>query len=37
MGNQKDLEIPDCGLFCDLETDGLPDKELEQAREELLK
>lgn len=37
MGNQKDLEIPDCGLFCDLETDGLPDKELEIAREELLK
>lgn len=36
MGNQKDLEIPECGLFCDLEMQGLPQKELEQAREELI-
>ena len=34
-GNQKDLEIPDCGLFCDVSMAGLPIKELEQAREEL--
>lgn len=34
-GNQNDLEIPDCGLFCDVEMAGLPIKELEQARKEL--
>ena len=36
MGNQKDLEIPECGLFCAVEMQGLPQKELEQAREELI-
>lgn len=35
-GNQKDLEIPDCGLFCDVAMAGLPIKELEQARKEVL-
>lgn len=35
-GNQKDLQIEDCGLFCDIEMAGLPIKELEQARCELL-
>lgn len=32
----KDLEIPECGLFCAVEMAGLPQKELEKAREELL-
>lgn len=31
-GNHTDLDIPECGLFCDIETDGLPIKELEEAR-----
>lgn len=35
-GNHKDLEIPDCGLFCDIETDGLPILELEEARKEII-
>lgn len=35
-GNQKDLEIPDCGLFCDVSMEGLPIKELEEVRKELL-
>lgn len=36
-GYHTDLEIPDCGLFCDLEMDGLPVVEIEEAREELMK
>lgn len=35
-GNHKDLEIPDCGLFCDIETEGLPVLEIEEARKELI-
>lgn len=35
-GNQKDLEIPDCGLFCDVSMAGLPIKELEEARKQLI-
>ena len=35
-GNHKDLEIPDCGLFCDIETDGLPVLEIEEARKGVL-
>lgn len=29
-GNHTDLEIPDCGLFCDLEMGGLKDKSIEE-------
>lgn len=36
MGNHTDLDIPSCDLFCDLEMDGLPVKEIEEARKELL-
>jgi 3'-phosphoadenosine 5'-phosphosulfate sulfotransferase (PAPS reductase)/FAD synthetase len=35
-GNHTDLEIPDCGLFCDIEMDGLPVLELEDARKQLI-
>lgn len=35
-GYHTDLDIPDCGLFCDLEIEGLPVLELEEARKELL-
>lgn len=31
-GNHKDLKIPDCGLFCDVEMGGLPILEIEEAR-----
>lgn len=36
MGNQKDLEIPECGLFCELITEGLPVLEIEEARRKLV-
>lgn len=29
-GNHSDLEIPECGLFCDLEMDGLKSKKIEE-------
>ena len=29
-GNHSDLEIPECGLFCDLEMDGLKSKNIEE-------
>ena len=35
-GYHTDLDIPECGLFCDVVMQGLPVKEIEQAREELL-
>ena len=36
MGNHKDLDIPECGLFCDIEMAGLPDVEIEEARSKLI-
>lgn len=30
-GNHTDIEIPDCGLFCNLETEGLPILEIDEA------
>lgn len=36
-GNQTDLDIPDCGLFCDIEMAGLPIMEIEEVRERLIK
>jgi hypothetical protein len=35
-GYHTDLDIPSCDLFCDLEMDGLPILELEEARKKLL-
>lgn len=35
-GYHTDLDIPECGLFCDVVMQGLPVKEIEEAREELL-
>lgn len=35
-GIHNDIEIPDCGLFCDIEMDGLPIKELEDIRSTLI-
>lgn len=35
-GNHIDLEIPDCGLFCSLETKGLTILEIEEAIKQLL-
>lgn len=37
MGNYTDLIIPECDLFCSLEVEGLPIKEIEEARRELKK
>ena len=34
-GNHTDIEIPDCGLFCDIEMNGLKDLEIEQAVKKL--
>lgn len=34
-GNHTDIEIPDCGLFCDLETKGLKVYEVEEAKKKL--
>ena len=36
-GNHKDLEIPDCGLFCDIEMNGLKVLEIEEVVKELNK
>ena len=36
-GNHTDLDIPDCGLFCDIEMAGLPIMEIEEVRERLIK
>lgn len=36
-GNHTDIEIPDCGLFCSLETKGLPVLEIDEAIKELNK
>lgn len=36
-GNHADLDIPDCGLFCDIEMAGLPIMEIEEVRERLIK
>ena len=35
-GNHTDIEIPDCGLFCNIEMNGLPILELEDAVKELI-
>ena len=35
MGNHTDIEIPDCGLFCDIEMNGLKDMEIEEIVKEL--
>lgn len=35
-GIHNDIEIPDCGLFCDIEMDGLPIKDLEDIRSTLI-
>lgn len=37
MENHKDLEIEDCGLFCDLEMNGVKIYDLEEARTMILK
>jgi len=34
-GNHEDLKMPDCGLFCSLETVGLPVLEIEEAVKKL--
>lgn len=34
-GNHTDLDIPDCGLFCDVEMAGLPIMDIEEVRERL--
>ena len=35
-GYHTDIELPECDLFCNIEMDGLPIKEIEEAREKLL-
>lgn len=35
-GNHTDLDIPDCGLFCDVEMSGLPIKDIEEVRSLLI-
>ena len=37
MENHKELEIEDCGLFCDLEMNGVKIYDLEEARIMILK
>lgn len=37
FGFHKDIEIPDCGLFCDIETSGLKNFEIEKAAEKIKK
>lgn len=34
-GNHTDIEIPDCGLFCDIEMNGLKNKQIEEAIKEI--
>lgn len=36
-GYHTDLDIPECDLFCNIETDGLPIIEIEKVRELLIK